>query len=173
LPHPIVEFTTKERVDRYIPFVEAKAISGLSDEQMHHLINITLWINEIITAKAESVGLEHADGKIEFGVTAEGDLMVVDSVGTPDENRFLYKGHHIGKQFLRDYYASQEFGKQMSVITSVKSTVPWPTPDKLPARYLSLASEMYKSICEKWTGQKLWKTLGLDQIVDTLPHLSL
>jgi phosphoribosylaminoimidazole-succinocarboxamide synthase len=154
LERPLIEFTTKlEEIDRFINEEEARAISALSDEQMSGLKQITLEVNEIITRKAESIGLEHADGKIEFAIADSGAIVLVDSVGTPDENRFTFEGFHVGKQVLRDYYASTGIEKQVQQWVAMKRPRDtWPTPEPLPADLVLSVSRLYESLCEAWIG---------------------
>ncbi|ODS23392.1 hypothetical protein AB835_09230 [Candidatus Endobugula sertula] len=105
LNKPIIEFTTKlEEIDRYISDEEAQNISSLTDDEMKLLKNTTLKINKIISDKAISVGLEIADGKIEFALSSSRELVLVDVVGTLDDNRILYHGVQLSKQLLRNYY---------------------------------------------------------------------
>jgi phosphoribosylaminoimidazole-succinocarboxamide synthase len=170
LKNTIIEFTTKlENVDRYISEEYAQRISGLSDKKMRKLKEITLQVNSMITQKADELGLEHADGKIEFAISPDSQLIVVDSVGTPDENRFMYKGRHLGKQFLRNVYAKVNLDTDVDLW--VEKNLPrknWLTPSHLPSDYLYLASEMYKSLCEHWLQTKIWGALPLDDIIKFL-----
>ena len=105
---PIVEFSTKfESSDRYISNEEAMQLSGLSEEELQTVVNYTERIGQIITNHCRSVGLEHEDGKLEFGI-ANGELMVVDVAGTPDENRFTRNGKSFSKQILRNWYKNND-----------------------------------------------------------------
>jgi phosphoribosylaminoimidazole-succinocarboxamide synthase len=68
LAAPVIEYTTKlEEIDRFVPRAEAGRIGGLSDEQLTELERLTRLIDEVITERAHTVGLLHADGKVEFG----------------------------------------------------------------------------------------------------------
>jgi len=93
LPEPIVTPTTKPSVE-----------SGLHDEPItwaevveRGLVESTMW--ERVTAAAVDVftegqrvaaeaGLILADTKYEFGVTPDGDVLLIDEVHTPDSSRF-------------------------------------------------------------------------------------
>jgi phosphoribosylaminoimidazole-succinocarboxamide synthase len=169
---PIIEFTTKlENIDRFIPEEYAQKIAGLSASKMKKLKEITIDVNALITNKAKSIGLDHADGKIEFAIDQSGDLIVVDSIGTPDENRFIYKGVHIGKQILRDNYAKKKL--DILVTESARLKIPrseWKLPDSLPANHLIIISNMYKSLCEAWTNERIWGAPTLDEIVESLEN---
>ncbi|KAJ1899507.1 Bifunctional purine biosynthetic protein ade1, partial [Kickxella alabastrina] len=62
-------------------------------------------------------GIIIADTKFEFGVDAQGKIMLIDEVLTPDSSRFWPKsGYKVGKsqdsydkQYLRDYLTSIDF----------------------------------------------------------------
>jgi len=73
LKQAILDVSTKlEEKDRYMKWSEAQKMAGLSDEKLQELKDIALKVNEFLTEKAESFGLEHADGKIEFGRDVKG-----------------------------------------------------------------------------------------------------
>ena len=114
LKNPILDVSTKlEPTDRYMDWNEAQTLARLSAAQLKELKEKTLAINDFITKRAEKTGLEHADGKVEFGMDPKGKLVLVDVCGTLDENRLLYNGFHISKQVLRDYYKTTKWYKEL------------------------------------------------------------
>jgi phosphoribosylaminoimidazole-succinocarboxamide synthase len=174
LDEPLIEFTTKrEEIDRFIDEEEAMRIAGLSSADLGRLKQMCRQIDALITEKAESLGLEHADGKIEFGMLAPGELILVDNAGTPDENRFLYDGYHVGKQVMRDFYLQGTLERDVQEWAAAgrpRST--WPQPEPLPAGFIEPISEMYKSLAETWTGEQIWGALSLDEVVATVRLLN-
>jgi phosphoribosylaminoimidazole-succinocarboxamide synthase len=170
LERPVVEFTTKlEEIDRYIGRAEAAAVGGLDEAQLAEVEERTRLVDEIITARAREVGLVHADGKVEYGRDEAGRLVLVDHAGTPDEARLLLDGFHVGKQVLRDHYV--ESGLQDRVEEWVREGRPrstWPAPEPLPGELVRLVGEMYRSLCELWTGKLVWHAENLDKIVRRL-----
>lgn len=170
LAGPLIEYTTKlEEIDRFVPRAEAAAIGGLSDAQLAELERITRRTDEVITAHARGVGLAHADGKVEFGRNDRGELVLADHAGTPDEARFLLDGRHVSKQVLRDWYAGT--GIQSRVEEWVRQGRPrsaWPAPGPLPPVVVELVGEMYRSLCERWTGSRIWGSEDLDKVLDRL-----
>jgi phosphoribosylaminoimidazole-succinocarboxamide synthase len=161
LKQPILDVSTKlEEKDRYLKWVEAQRMAGLSDEKLQELKDTTLKVNEFLTEKAESLGLEHADGKIEFGRDVKGELMIVDVLGTLDENRFLYNGIHLSKQVLRDYYNltpwKEEYLKKGKLAR----------PPRLPKELITIVSNMYKSVAEAWAGSKIWNAPSIEKVVE-------
>jgi phosphoribosylaminoimidazole-succinocarboxamide synthase len=173
LDKPIIEFTTKlEEIDRFISENEAKNIAGLNDRQMDNLKKITLQVNDILTKKAKSVGFEHADGKIEFGLDSQESLVLVDTAGTTDDNRFIYNGFHLSKQVIRNYYLEKNL--ETKIQNWVKSKVPrnkWLQPEKLPESYINKFSELYKSICEHWINKKIWNSSSIEDAIQNIKQV--
>lgn len=160
LDEPLLDVSTKlEERDRYLTWHEAQKISGLNDEEFADLKKRTLKINDFLTKKAEKIGLEHADGKVEFGLTPERKLILVDVCGTLDENRFLFNGVHLSKQVLRDYYNKTPWKEEYLRIG--KQVV----PPKLPEKVIELVSNMYKSVTEAWIGEEIWNAPSIEDIV--------
>jgi len=170
LHSPVVEFMTKlEEIDRFISESEAKRLAGLSERQLRALKELTLAVNDVISRKAASVGLYHADGKLEFGVSDRGELFLVDVAGTPDENRFIFDGFDISKQIMRNYYAPT--GLELRIQQWAAAGVPrslWEQPAPLPPDLLTLVSQLYKSLCETWTSERIWSVPPLSEVVQTL-----
>ncbi|MDG9701981.1 phosphoribosylaminoimidazolesuccinocarboxamide synthase [Streptomyces sp. DH37] len=170
LERPVIEYTTKlEEIDRFVGREEAAAIGGLDGDRQAELEERTRLIDEVVTGHARGLGLVHADGKVEFGRDGRGRLILVDHAGTPDEARLLLDGAHVGKQVLRDHYAAT--GLQARVEEWVREGRPrstWPTPEPLPSEVVELVAEMYRSLCEVWTGERVWGAQDLDRVLDRL-----
>jgi len=76
-----VDVSTKlEATDRYISWKEAKEISGLTEAEIEKLKQATLAVNNLITKEASKAGLVNEDGKIEFGMDENKNMVVVDIV---------------------------------------------------------------------------------------------
>src|SRR5438132_908933 len=89
LPRPFVEVTTKlEKVDRELTEDEALKISKLSRVEFDDLVRTVLKIDERLNTEVRKRGLIHVDGKKEFAMDDERRLMLVDTFGTADEDRF-------------------------------------------------------------------------------------
>ncbi|MEU3861046.1 phosphoribosylaminoimidazolesuccinocarboxamide synthase [Streptomyces sp. NPDC028722] len=175
LDRPIIEYTTKlEEIDRFVDRDEAASIGGLDEKQQVELEGRTRLINEILTSHARSVGLVLADGKLEFGRDGQGGLILVDHAGSPDEARLLLDGVHVDKQVLRDHYAAA--GLQAQVEEWVQEGLPrstWPVPKPLPGEVVDLVGEMYRSLCEAWTGTQVWDAQDLDRVSQRLAAIGL
>src|SRR5205814_8709225 len=112
LPEPIVEVTTKlGKVDRELTRDEALAISKLSRTEYTDLCDAVLAIESRLNDEVRRRGLIHVDGKKEFAMDGDRHLMLVDTFGTADEDRFwdlkeYERGHQVelSKEFVRQYY---------------------------------------------------------------------
>jgi phosphoribosylaminoimidazole-succinocarboxamide synthase len=169
LTEPLVEYTTKlEEIDRFVSTEEAQRLAALDDAQFAELRRTALRVDELITAHARQVGMAHADGKVEFGVAEDGGIVLVDNAGTPDENRLTYQGHQVGKQLMRDYYLAQDLEREVQVLAA--EGVPrhrWPRPKPLPMGFVPAISDMYRSLCELWTGERIWYAPPLAEVIET------
>ncbi len=168
LEKAFLDVSTKlELTDRYLSWDEAIELSKISEDQMYEIKEMALNINDFITEKASSIGLEHADGKVEFAITPKNEVMVVDVFGTLDENRFLWSGRHVSKQVCRDYYKSLEWYKQLEEAKAKKLEKGiWPQPPKLPEELVRIVSNMYMSVCNEWTGEKHFKAPKLEEVMN-------
>lgn len=173
LTDPVLDVSTKlEHFDRYLSWDEAFKISGLSKENFNKLKEYILIINNIITQECRKAEIENVDGKFEFAVDKDGDLMLVDVLGTPDECRFLYNDFHISKEFARRWYRKT---KWFSEIEEAKKKYgdDWKKnvkekPDKLPEEFKNLLSQMYMSVTNAITKKKFFNVPDLDSIIKSL-----
>ncbi|MFQ5909586.1 MAG: phosphoribosylaminoimidazolesuccinocarboxamide synthase, partial [Thermoplasmata archaeon] len=89
LPAPFFEQTTKfESHDRVIGRKEALDLGGMTDEEYDELRNIVFMIDDLMENRVKGADLTHVDGKKEFAFDVDRNLMVIDTFGTPDEDRF-------------------------------------------------------------------------------------
>lgn len=167
LSTPLLDVSTKlEETDRYLSWEQARELAKISQQQLEELKEKTLQINEFLTKKAASIGLEHADGKVEFAISPSQELILVDVCGTLDENRLLFKGVHLSKQVLRDYYKTTPWYAELEKAKSAgKPKKEWPKPKTAPPELIEIVSNMYKSVCENWTGQKVWNAPQIKDVV--------
>ena len=112
LPRPFLECTTKlEAHDRELDEKEAKEIAALSDEEYDFIMSTILKVDDIIEKEAAKRGLIHCDGKKEFGYDENRNLMLIDTFGTLDEDRWWDaasyaegKVEELSKEFVRQHY---------------------------------------------------------------------
>lgn len=172
LPKVKVSYSTKlEAEDRVLTREEARILSGLTLEEMDNLEELALKVNDIITKNSESVGIIHYDGKIEIAKDSDGEFVIVDVVGSLDEDRFMVnvgngKFVDASKQFLRNWYiangwkAKVDAAKKKADIGADWTTLCEPPP-KLGEKISALMTEMYLADAEARTGEKIGKPLGI------------
>ena len=160
LPEPFLETTTKlEKVDRELSRDEAIRISGLTPKEYDDLLEAVLKIDENMNADVRRRGLIHVDGKKEFAMDPERRLMLVDTFGTADEDRFwdlaaYEKGQQVelSKEFVRQYY--RKIGYHERLTAARKAGQPEPDIPPLPDNVLREASDLYISLFERLTGER-------------------
>lgn len=145
---PILDVSTKlEITDRYLTWVEAQQISGLTDMETTELKTLTNTVNNLITKEFSQIGLVNEDGKIEIGFDNKRRLMVVDVLGTLDECRFTFEGLPVSKEIARVYYRNTEWYHAVEEAKK-KDRQNWKTicrmqPEPLPPRLTILISQLY------------------------------
>jgi phosphoribosylaminoimidazole-succinocarboxamide synthase len=160
LPKPFVEVTTKlEKVDRELTTDEALAISKLSRAEYQGLVDAVLKIDGRLNADVRKRGLIHVDGKKEFAMDRDRKLMLVDTFGTADEDRFwdlaaFEKGQQVelSKEFVRQYYRKIGYHKELMDARAARKTEPDIPP--LPSDVTKQVSDLYVSLFERLTGEK-------------------
>ncbi len=161
LEKPFIDFSTKlEHYDRYLSHSQAQAISGLKPDKFSELISIATELAKVIKERYETIGIFNEDGKFEFALDENGDITVVDSVGTPDECRFSKNEVTLSKEFARRFYRDTEwhiaveeaklkYGSDWREKVSVE-------PDRLPNETLRLFSEIYTSLANAVIGRNIF-----------------
>jgi len=159
LPRPFFEVTTKlEKVDRLLTTEEALQISGLSRADLKDLEEQVLRIDEALGAEVRSRGLIHVDGKKEFGFDADRELMVIDTFGTADEDRFWDLKEYgqgrcveLSKEFVRQYY--RETGYHGQLVEARAKGLREPDIPPLPPDMLQKVSDLYVQLFQRITGE--------------------
>jgi phosphoribosylaminoimidazole-succinocarboxamide synthase len=159
LPKPFFEVTTKlEKVDRHLTADEALEIAGISQQEYIQINEMTVRIDEEINSRVRGRGLIHVDGKKEFAFNEERELMVVDTFGTADEDRFwdakeFERGRCVerSKEFVRQYYRETGYHDLLMKARSKDQEEP-PIPP-LPEDVVKQVSETYIRLFEDITGQ--------------------
>ena len=159
LPQPHFEVTTKlEPVDRLLTIPEALALSTLDARQLDRIRETILKVDEAMQREIGPRGLLHVDGKKEFAVDADGVLMVVDTFGTADEDRFWDKdaydrGRHVdfSKEFVRQHY--RQIGYYDSLLNARETHAAEPAIPPLPPLLVDEVSRLYTTVFERLTGE--------------------
>lgn len=164
LPRPFFEITTKlEKTDRFVTFDQAAEMIGVSNEEINRMILVLSQVEKVISEMANEVGLSNDDGKIELAFDENGEIMVVDVFGTPDECRFSYQGVQLSKEILRQYYATMPWYDQVKMAKEKaknECVEEWqqfcPEPGRLPPELVDLVSMVYKSMANAFLGREIF-----------------
>lgn len=160
LPRPVFDVTTKfEKVDRLLDTEEALRIGGITMEELENIKDSILRIDSFIAGSAVGGGLIHVDGKKEFAMDADRNPVLVDTFGTPDEDRFwdfeaYAQGEQIelSKEFVRKWYIDSGYHQSLKDARSRGAAEP-PIPG-LPNEMINKASELYVSMYKRLTGEE-------------------
>ncbi|MFA5312206.1 MAG: phosphoribosylaminoimidazolesuccinocarboxamide synthase [Methanomassiliicoccales archaeon] len=160
LPEMFFETTTKlEETDRNLTTEEAIRISGLTKAEYDHVFDVITRIDGIIAKEAGSRGLIHVDGKKEFAYDEKRRLMIVDTFGTADEDRWwdakMYeqgKCVELSKEMVRQYY--RDIGYHDKLMKARKAGLEEPDIPALPEKMIEEVSRLYIDMYSKLTGLK-------------------
>ena len=148
LPEPIFTPTTKAAQGHDMPVTLDETADLIGRGLAEKLKELTLSIYERIASVALEQGVIVADTKFEFGF-CEGELILIDEVGTPDSSRFWpADGYSPGgpqpsfdKQFVRDWLDMSGWDHE-------------PPPPELPAEVIARTALKYREAYERVTGEK-------------------
>ena len=121
LPQPIFTPSTKAATGdttRTSPSKKPRSSSARSSRRA--CATTAIASNEVRGEHARERGIIIADTKFEFGVDADGELVLIDEVLTPDSSRFWPADRYragssppsFDKQFVRDYLETLDWNKQ-------------------------------------------------------------
>lgn len=123
LPEVLFTPATKAESGHDENISEAQAAKVVGAELLARLKQLTLELYAHGVAHAESKGIILADTKFEFGLTDDGELLLIDEMMTPDSSRYWPKDTYapggpqksFDKQYVRDYLESIKWNKQPPV----------------------------------------------------------
>ena len=150
LPEPIFTPATKSEAGHDLNIDWARCCAGLGEELAHRVRELSLQIYRAGKEHAANCGIIVADTKFEFGLTSEGDLLLIDECLTPDSSRFWPADSYapgksppsFDKQFVRDYLETLDWNK----------TYPGP---KLPDDVIEKTSAKYREAFRRLTNHDL------------------
>ena len=160
LPKPLVEVTTKfEAYDRFVDRQEALEISNITDEEFDSIVEACLKIDAVIEREAGKNGLIHVDGKKEFALGPGRKVVLVDTFGTLDEDRWwdaekYAEGEQVelSKEFVRTHYI--ETGHQGELESARNEGRDDPPIPALPDNIIQQTEDLYSSMYERLTSNK-------------------
>lgn len=157
LPSPIITPTTKAEVFEHDEPTSAKEIIDqniATAEEWKKIEKMAFDLFAIGTEVFAKHGWILADTKYEFGRTADGEIIVIDEIHTPDSSRLWEKETYkeefeassapkmLDKEIIRQYLISEGF--------SGEGQVP-----KVPQKLKAELSKVYLSVAEKLTGSRI------------------
>ncbi len=148
LPEPIFTPASKATSGHDMNISEADAGALVGADLIGQLRDLTMKLYAFGTAHAESRGIILADTKFEFGLTEDGQILLIDEVMTPDSSRYWPKDQYepgraqpsFDKQFVRDYLERIRWNKQPPVPS---------LPDDVVARTREKYLEAFTRLAER------------------------
>jgi phosphoribosylaminoimidazole-succinocarboxamide synthase len=159
LPQPFFEYTTHlEKVDREVDREEALRIGGLTAEDLEDIREVVLRVDERMAKEVRRGGLIHVDGKKEFAFDRERGLMLVDTFGTADEDRWwdlkewkVGRCVELSKEFVRQYYRAAGYHDKLT--EARRRGLPEPPIPPLPEEKVKEVSDLYIRLYERLTDE--------------------
>lgn len=150
LPEPIFTPATKATSGHDINIGEAQAAQLIGGALVARLRALTMALYAFGAAHAERCGILLADTKFEFGLTPEGDVLLIDEVMTPDSSRYWPKDQYLpgrpqvsfDKQYVRDYLERIRWNKQ-------------PPVPALPDAVVAQTRDKYREAFRRLVGREL------------------
>ena len=147
LPEPIFTPATKEATGHDINISLDEMAERVGRGLAERLKELTLTLYEFAAARALERGIVLADTKFEFGF-AEGELLLIDEVLTPDSSRFWpadrYEPGHpqpsFDKQYVRDWLDASGWDRE-------------PPPPDLPDEVIEQTAARYREAYERITAE--------------------
>ncbi|MFN2455998.1 MAG: phosphoribosylaminoimidazolesuccinocarboxamide synthase [Pyrinomonadaceae bacterium] len=150
LPQPIFTPATKAATGHDENISEARAAEMLGEETTKFLRDTSLALYKEASEYARTRGIIIADTKFEFGREADGRIILIDEVLTPDSSRFWPADKYapgraqpsFDKQFVRDYLESLAWDKR-------------PPAPPLPETVAAATTARYLEAYRQLTGSEL------------------
>jgi phosphoribosylaminoimidazole-succinocarboxamide synthase len=174
LADPIFDVSTKlEETDRYITWIEAQKIAGLTEKELVDVKTVLHAADDTITKAASNAKLKNEDGKIELAFDDKRKLMIVDVLGTLDECRFTCNGIHVSKEVARQFYKKTQWYKDLEQAkkeAESRGVQDWKAlcksqPPKLDPKLKTIISQMYMASANEISKVKLFDTPKLAKVI--------
>ncbi len=144
LAEPIFTPSTKAAVgdhDENIDMAQARKLLGADLAEQVEAASLEIYTEA--SAYAQKRGIIIADCKFEFGLDADGNLLIMDELLTPDSSRFWPQSEYrtrisppsYDKQFIRDYLESLDWDKS-------------PPGPLIPAEIIAATAAKYREVCD-------------------------
>ena len=148
LPEVIFTPSTKAEAGAHDENIDFEAAAGLIGRELAERVrDVTVRVYREAAEFAAGRGILIADTKFEFAVDADGALVLIDEVLTPDSSRFWPADRYapgasppsFDKQFVRDYLESVGWDKT-------------PPAPRLPAEIIGQTTRKYREAFDRITG---------------------
>ena len=150
LPSPVFTPSTKAEIGEHDEAIDfAAVVSAVGAARAEELRELTLALYRRGAELAEAAGIVLADTKFEFGLSADGGLVLGDEVLTPDSSRFWPAATwspgsvqpSYDKQYVRDWLTSSGWDRVSP-------------PPELPDDVVEATRERYVTAYEQLTGRR-------------------
>ena len=166
LPVPIITPATKaeEGHDEDISREEIIRQGIVRESDYIQLEKYTCALFQRGTELAAQKGLILVDTKYEFGKTAEGKIVLIDEIHTPDSSRYFYAEGYSERQAANEpqKQLSKEFVRQWLIANGFQGLEGQSVPD-MSDEYITEVSNRYIELYENITGKSFEKA-NLEQI---------
>ncbi|MDZ7847748.1 MAG: phosphoribosylaminoimidazolesuccinocarboxamide synthase [Owenweeksia sp.] len=160
-PDPIITPSTKadQGHDEDISRAEILAQGLVNEEDYLLLENYTHALYKQGQAFARKQDLILVDTKYEFGKTAEGKIVLIDEIHTPDSSRYFYRNSYEENQRkgLPQKQLSKEFVRQWLISNGFQGRKNEQIPE-MTKEFVASVSERYIELYENITGEVFVKT---------------
>ncbi|MEH6679298.1 MAG: phosphoribosylaminoimidazolesuccinocarboxamide synthase [Sediminicola sp.] len=160
-PMPIITPATKAEMGLHDEDISREDIlkRGIVSEADYTVLEkYTRALFERGTQIAAKQGLILVDTKYEFGRTAEGEIVLIDEIHTPDSSRYFYMEGYAERQRNGEEQKqlSKEFVRQWLISKGFQGLEGQSLPE-MPDEFVRTVSERYMELYEKITGEAFVK----------------
>jgi phosphoribosylaminoimidazole-succinocarboxamide synthase len=171
---PFLDVSTKfQSEDIYLNWFQAQEMASLCDHEIKEIKAILTTVNEITNKLCGQANLSNEDGKIEFAFDSHANLMVVDSIATLDECRFMSDDIPISKEGIRRYYRQTKWYQETErskAQAKIEGIADWQNlcqldPEPLPQFLINLFSDLYTGTANAFIGRKIFDCPSLESSI--------
>lgn len=170
LPEPIITPTTKAAVghDEDISREDILSRGIVSESDYLQLEKYTRALYQRGTAMAAERGLILVDTKYEFGKTADGTIVLIDEIHTPDSSRYFYADGYAERQAKQEpqRQLSKEFVRKWLIENGFQGKEGQQIP-YMSSEWITTISDRYIELYEQITGDQFVKHQD-EQILDRI-----
>lgn len=168
LPKPVIRLTTKvsDGHDEPLTYEEARDLFAkwINEKSINAVVNPYFFFGDLVVKSldiygkaeeyAQSKGFIVADTKMEWGFDADGGIMLIDELFTPDSSRFWLKAKYKpgenqenqDKQILRDWLESQGWPSRLKFSDKDLGGDKESEPPSLPTGLIERISAAYQNV---------------------------